>query len=150
MTAGYLLGPVAREVRILTWRAVWWILEHVQECANYVYAYVLWALQELFWYLEEVAWAYGINLGGMFPNSYGTGGAFHGFAEGVVSDHRRGEGKLGKQRAAAAAPRTRSGGGGDGGVGGSGRTGVKTPARFACRPEPHLLARATLSCSIAP
>ena len=134
---------MAREVRILTWRAVWWILEHVQECANYVYAYVLWALQELFWYLEEVAWAYGINLGGMFPNSYGTGGAFHGFAEGVVSDHR-GESKLGKQRAAAT--RTRSGGG----VGGSGRTGVKTPARFACRPEPHLLARAMFSCSIAP
>ena len=100
--AGYLLGPVAREVRILTWRAVWWILEHVQECANYVYAYVLWALQELFWYLEEVAWHYGINLGGMFPNSYGTGGAFHGFAEGVVSD--RGESKLGKQRAAAGPP----------------------------------------------
>ena len=109
---------MAREVSKLTWRAVWWILEHVQECANYVYAYVLWALQELFWYLEEVAWAYGINLGGMFPNSYGTGGAFHGFAEGVVSDHR-GESKLGKQRAAAAAPRTRSGGGGDGGVGGA-------------------------------
>ena len=86
MSAAYLLGPVAREVRILTWRAVWWILEHVQQCANYVYAYVLWALQELFWYLEEVAWAYGINLGGMFPNSYGTNGAFHGFAEGVVSD----------------------------------------------------------------
>ena len=133
---------MAREVSKLTWRAVWWILEHVQECANYVYAYVLWALQELFWYLEEVAWAYGINLGGMFPNSYGTGGAFHGFAEGVVSDHR-GEGKLGKQRAAAAA-RTRSG------VDGGGRTGVKTPARFACRPQPHLLARAVLSCTIAP
>ena len=33
----YLLGPVAREVRILTWRAIWWILEHIQECANYVY-----------------------------------------------------------------------------------------------------------------
>ena len=132
---------MAREVSKLTWRAVWWILEHVQECANYVYAYVLWALQELFWYLEEVAWAYGINLGGMFPNSYGTGGAFHGFAEGVVSDHR-GESKLGKQRAAAAT-RTRSGGG-------DGRTGVKTPARFACRPEPHLLARAVLPCSIAP
>ena len=108
---------MAREVSKLTWRAVWWILEHVQECANYVYAYVLWALQEFFWYLEEVAWAYGINLGGMFPNSYGTGGAFHGFAEGVVSDHR-GESKLGKQRAAAAAARarTRSDGGGDGGV----------------------------------
>ena len=68
---------------------MWWILEHVQECANYVYAYVLWALQEFFWYLEEVAWAYGINLGGMFPNSYGTGGAFHGFAEGVVSERAR-------------------------------------------------------------
>ena len=38
------------------------------------------------WYLEELAWAYGINLGGMFPNSYGTNNAFHGFTEGVVSE----------------------------------------------------------------
>ena len=37
MSPAYLLGPVAREVRILSWRAIWWILEHIQECAYYVY-----------------------------------------------------------------------------------------------------------------
>ena len=41
-------------------------------------SYVLYALQEL-------AWAYGITYGDMFPNVYGTNSAFNGFSEGVVS-----------------------------------------------------------------
>ena len=42
-------------------------------------SYVLYALQEL-------AWAYGITYGDMFPNVHGTNSAFDGFTEGVVSE----------------------------------------------------------------